>query len=194
LFKTCCTAVAICAASIFLAACSPKLDWRSVQSPQERYTALFPAKPDKLQRQIPFDGQELSQVLEAVKVDDDIYSVSSIKLTSTQVALLPSLMAQLQSNLLDRAKASGGAVEIVNTSYLTVDKQRLSTKDYLITFKSKTGSAQLMRVRWITRAAPNGDMWVYQVSTLHGNESSIDAKTFLSKEEYENFFNEFSPE
>ena len=147
-----------------------------------------------MQRQIPFERQELSQVLEAVKVDDDIYSVSSIKLTSTQVALLPSLMAQLQSNLLDRAKASGGDVEIANTNYLTVDKQRLPTRDYFIKFKSKTGSAQLMRVRWITRGAPNGDMWVYQISALHGSESSIDVKTFLSKEEYENFFNEFSPE
>jgi hypothetical protein len=46
------------AAIFFLAACSPKLDWRVVQSPQERYTALFPGKPEKIQRRIAYQDQE----------------------------------------------------------------------------------------------------------------------------------------
>jgi hypothetical protein len=51
-----------------------------------------------------------------------------------------------------------------------------------------------MRVRWINRVAPNGDNWIYQISVLHTNAGTENAKTYLSKDEYENFFSDFSPE
>jgi len=179
---------------ILLVACSPKLDWRTVQSPQERYTALFPGKPDKLDRRIPYLDQELLQTLEAVKIDDDIYSVSTIQLPANQSALLTKLLAQLQGNLLERAKASGGDVAIEEAFYKTADRHRLPTTDYFLNFKSNGKTQQLMRVRWINRVAPNGDSWIYQISVLHAGNSTDSAKTFLSKEEYENFFSDFSPE
>ena len=53
---------------------------------------------------------------------------------------------------------------------------------------------QTMRVRWITRANADGGVWIYQVSVLHTNADSNNAKILLSKEEYTNFFNEFYPE
>jgi len=184
----------ILAALFLLAACSPKLDWRTVQSPQERYTALFPGKPDKLDRHIPYADQDLLQVLEAVKIDDDIYSVSTIQLPANQSIALNKILAQLQSNLIDRAKATGGEVTIEDTFYKTAVKQRLPTKDYFLDLKSGDKTQQQMRVRWINRVAPNGDNWIYQISVLHANAGAENAKTFLSKEEYENFFSDFSPE
>jgi hypothetical protein len=51
-----------------------------------------------------------------------------------------------------------------------------------------------MRVRWITRAAVDGSVWVYQISVLHTKAIPGDAKTVLSKEAYGNFFDEFYPE
>ena len=161
---------------VLLIACSPKLDWRTVHSPQERYTALFPGKPDKLERRIPYQDQELKQTLEAVKIDDDIYSISSIQVPP------------------NRAKASGGIVLEENASYLASNRQRLPTTDYFITFKSNGKTQQQMKVRWITRQASNGDAWIYQVSVLHANAKTDNAKILLSKEEYANFFNEFFPE
>ena len=188
------SAVFVLATFLLLLGCSPKLDWRTVQSPQERYTALFPGKPEKLERKIPYQGQEFSQTLEAVKIDDDIYSISSIQLLPTQTSLAPSLMEQLQSNLIDRAKASGGTVESLDTTYQVGKRQRVPSKDYFITLKSNGNASQSMRVRWITRVSPDGDMWIYQISTLHANANEGDVKTFLSKEAYENFFSDFSPE
>ena len=169
------------AALFLLVACSPRLDWRTVQSPQERYTALFPAKPDKLERRIPYADQELLQVLEAVKIDDDIYSVSTIQLPANQSDSLSKLISQLQNNLLERSKASGGDVSAEDAFYKTIDRQRLPTKDYFVTLRSNGKSKQLMRVRWINRVAPNGDNWIYQVSVLHTNAGADDSKTFLSK-------------
>uniref|UniRef100_B1XSA3 Lipoprotein n=1 Tax=Polynucleobacter necessarius subsp. necessarius (strain STIR1) TaxID=452638 RepID=B1XSA3_POLNS len=78
LFRGIVKAVTLLAALAFLIGCSSKLDWRTVQSQQERYSALFPGKPDKLERRIPYLGQEFLQTLEAVKIDDGIYSVSTI--------------------------------------------------------------------------------------------------------------------
>lgn len=187
-------AATVLAALFLLAACSPKLDWRTVQSPQERYTALFPGKPDKLERRIPYADQDLLQVLEAVKIEDDIYSIGTIQLPASQSASLSKLISQLQNNLLERAKASGGDVSVQDAFYKTADRQRLPTKDYFLDLKSNGKTQQLMRVRWINRVTPNGDYFVYQISVLHTNASTDNAKTFFSTEEYENFFSDFSPE
>ena len=187
-------AVVLLAAMILLIACSPKLDWRTVQSPQERYTALFPGKPDKLERRIPYQEQELNQTLEAVKIDDDIYSISSIKVPTNQAAATEKIITQLKNNLLERAKVSGGKVAEEVATYQTSNRQRLPTTDYFIIFKLSAKERQQMRVRWITRQASNGDAWIYQISVLHANANTDDAKILLSKEEYANFFNEFYPE
>jgi hypothetical protein len=194
LFRKMSKVATVLATLFFLAACSPKLDWRTVQSPQERYSALFPGKPDKLERHIPYLDQELLQTLEAVKIDDDIYSIGTIQLPANQNASLSKLLSQLQGNLLERAKASGGDVTIEDASYKTADRQRLPTKDYFLDLKANGKTQQLMRVRWINRVAPNGDSWIYQISVLHASSGSDNAKTFLSQEDYENFFSDFSPE
>lgn len=194
MFRGILKAATMLAALFLLIACSPKLDWRTVQAPQERYTALFPAKPDKLERRVPYADQEVLQVLEAVKIDDDIYSISTIQLPVNQSSSLSKLLSQLQNNLLERAKASGGDVTVEDAFYKTADKQRLPTKDYFLNLKSNGKTQQQMRVRWINRVAPNGDSWIYQISVLHTSAGVDNAKTFLSKEEYENFFSEFSPE
>jgi hypothetical protein len=178
----------------FLAACSPKLDWRVVQSPQERYTALFPGKPEKIQRRIAYQDQELLQTLEALKIEDDIYSISATQLPIAQSALLAKLLSQLQDNLLARAKDNGGQVMIEDVLYQTSARQKQASKDYFIQFKSNGKNEQWMRVRWISRVAADGSIWIYQISVLHTKAIPNDAKAFLSKEDYANFFDEFYPE
>ena len=185
---------ALLAAIILLVACSPKLDWRLVQSPQERYTALFPGKPDKLERRIPYEEQELQQTLEAVKIDDDIYSISSIQVPVIQVAATEKIIAQLKNNLVERAKSSGGTVLEESAIYQASNRQKLPTTDYFITFIANGKEQQQMRVRWITRQVMNGNSYIYQVSVLHSKVSTEDAKVLLSQEAYANFFNEFYPE
>ena len=185
---------ALLAAIILLVACSPKLDWRIVQSPQERYTALFPGKPDKLERRIPYEEQELQQTLEAVKIDEDIYSISSIQVPAIQTAATEKIIAQLKNNLVERAKSSGGTVLEESAIYQASNRQKLPTTDYFITFVANGKEQQQMRVRWITRQVMNRNSYIYQVSVLHSKVSTEDAKVLLSQEAYANFFNEFYPE
>jgi hypothetical protein len=192
--KLCKSSCILIAAIVCLAACSPQLDWRVVQSPQERYTALFPGKPEKIQRKITYQDQELLQTLEALKIEDDIYSISVTQIPIGQSSLLSKILELLQGNLLARAKASGGQVIAEDVLYQTAARQKLASKEYLVQFKSNGGAEQWMKVRWITRVAPDGSIWIYQISVLHSKPIPSDARAFLSKEEYANFFTEFYPE
>lgn len=194
MYKSVFKASALALVLVLLSACSPKLNWRTVQSPDQHYVALFPGKPEKIDRQINYQDQEFAQTLEAVKIDADIYSISTTKLSSKQAALAPSITSQLQINLIDRAKASGGSVVNEDGSYQTVNHQRLPIKDYFISFVANGKIQQTMRVRWITRVTDGGTTFVYQISVLHANPEVGDARLLLSKEEYANFFSEFYPE
>jgi hypothetical protein len=177
-----------------LPACSPKLDWRTVQSPQEAYSALFPGKPEKIQRRLPYQSQEIPQTLEAVKIEDDIYSVSTIHLSKEQAVLAPKLLEQLQGNLFNRAGVNLESAISADVFYQTANKQRVTTKDYFLEFKSTGAVEQSMRVRWITRLTSDGRVWIYQISVLHTAPARVGAKQFFSEEAYSNFFDEFRPE
>ncbi|MBU3600901.1 hypothetical protein ICN12_00755 [Polynucleobacter sp. AM-25C3] len=180
--------------AFLLTACSPKLDWRSVQSPQEGYSALFPGKPEKIERRLPYQNQAIPQILEAVKIEDDIYSVSTIYLNKEQSALAPKLLEQLQGNLLNRASVNLESAVSADALYQTANRQRIATKDYFLEFKSAGAVEQSMRVRWITRVTPGNGAWIYQLSVLHTAPARVDAKKFFSEESYSNFFDEFRPE
>ena len=175
-------------------ACSPKLDWRTVQSPQEGYSALFPGKPEKIERRLSYQDQEIPQTLEAVKIDNDIYSVSTIHLSKDQITLVAKLLEQLQGNILNRAGVTTETAISTDTAYQAANRQRVSTKDYFLEFKSAGTPQQSMRVRWITRITPDGNARIYQISVLHTTPASINAKQFFSEEAYSNFFDEFRPD
>ncbi|WP_231968599.1 hypothetical protein [Polynucleobacter necessarius] len=84
MFKGIVKASILLAAFLVITACSPKLNWRIVQSPEQRYVAQFPGKPNEMVRLIPYQDQDVKQALEAVKIDDDIYSISSIRVEANQ--------------------------------------------------------------------------------------------------------------
>lgn len=180
--------------AFLLSACSPKLDWRTVQSPQEGYSVLFPGKPEKIERKLPYQNQEIPQTLEAVKIEDDIYSVSTIHLGKDQVALASKLLEQLQGNLLNRANVNLESAVTADAFYQPANRQRLHTKDYFLEFKSTGAVEQSMRVRWITRITPDNGVWIYQISVLHTAPARVNARQFFSEEAYSNFFDEFHPE
>ena len=184
----------VLAFAVLLSACSPKLDWRTVQAPQEGYSALFPGKPEKIERKLPYQNQEIPQTLEAVKIEDDIYSVSTIQLSKDQVVLAPKLLEQLQGNLLSRANVNLESAVTADAFYQASNRQRFPTKDYFLEFKSTGAVEQSMRVRWITRITPDNGAWIYQISVLHTAPARVAAKQFFSEEAYSNFFDEFHPE
>ena len=193
LFKGGIKAIALIVVTILLMACSPKLDWRTVQSPQEGYTTLFPGKPDKIERKVSYQAQELMQTLEAVKIDEDIYSISSIYLSKQQADLLATLSEQLKDNLFRSAGINQSTVISSDGVYQIANHQRIPTKDYFLEFKLTSTTQQAMRVRWITNPTVNGGIWLYQVSILHTGPVQPDVRAFFLAEDRANFFDEFHP-
>ena len=120
--------------------------------------------------------------------------MSTIHLGKDQVALAPKLLEQLQGNLLSRANVNLESAVTADAFYQAADRQRLSTKDYFLEFKSTGAVEQSMRVRWIIRSTPDNGTSIYQLSVLHTAPARIDAKQFFSEEVYSNFFDEFHPE
>jgi hypothetical protein len=146
-----------------------------------------------MERRLQYQNQEITQVLEAVKIENEIYSVSTIHLSRDQALLAPNLLEQLQGNLLNRANVNLDSAVSVDALYQVSNKQRVATKDYFLEFKSSGAVEQSMRVRWITRFAPDNGVWIYQISVLHTAPGGVDAKKFFSEEAYSNFFDEFHP-
>ncbi|MBT8571190.1 hypothetical protein G6657_05815 [Polynucleobacter paneuropaeus] len=181
------------ALALGVVACSPSLNWRTVQAPEEGYSTLFPAKPDKLERNLPFQDQEIHQVLQAAKIDDDIYSVSSIHLVGKQVEFLPKILKQLQLNVLSRAGVNLQNALTQETFYRNANQQRMVAKNYFleIPVSEKNNSAhQLMRVMWVASAVENDGVWIYQLTVLRTRASNEDAKTILTNETCSPFFEE----
>lgn len=175
-------------------ACSPSLNWRTVQAPEEGYSTLFPAKPDKLERNLPFQDQEIHQVLQAAKIDDDIYSVSSIHLAGKQTEFLPKILEQLQTNVLGRAGVNLQNAMTQESYYRNANQQRMVAKNYFLEIpigEKNNSTHQLMRVMWITSAIENDGVWIYQLAVLRTRASSEEAKTVLSNEAFSPFFEEF---
>lgn len=184
----------ILSVTLLLFACSPRLDWRTVQSSQEGFSALFPGKPEKIERRLPYENQEILQTLEAVKIDNDVYSVSTIRLSKDQAILAPKILEQLQSNLLGRAGVNTETSISADAFYQTTNRQRVATKDYFLEFKTSAAIEQSMRVRWITRMTPDNTSFIYQLSVLHTAPARMNVKQFFSEEAYSNFFDEFHPD
>ena len=175
-------------------ACSPSLNWRTVQAPEEGYSTLFPAKPDKLERNLPFQDQEIHQVLQAAKIDDDIYSVSSIHLVGKQTEFLPKILEQLQTNVLGRAGVNLQNAMTQESYYRNANQQRMVAKNYFLEIpigEKNNSTHQLMRVMWITSAIENDGVWIYQLAVLRNRASNEEAKTVLGNETFSLFFEEF---
>lgn len=175
-------------------ACSPSLNWRTVQAPEEGYSTLFPAKPDKLERNLPFQDQEIHQVLQAAKIDDDIYSVSSIHLVGKQTEFLPKILEQLQTNVLGRAGVNLQNAMTQESYYRNANQQRMVAKNYFLEIpigEKNNSTHQLMRVMWIASAVENDGVWIYQLAVLRTRASGEEAKTVLSDETFSPFFEEF---
>jgi hypothetical protein len=76
-------AVGIIVISAVILGCSPKLDWRAVNTERLGYSALFPEKPKQAERTLPYAGLQLQQTLEVTQIDDAIMSITTIAVPSS---------------------------------------------------------------------------------------------------------------
>lgn len=63
--------------AVFLAACSPKYNWRDYASPDAAYRVMFPAKPASFTREIDLDGMHVPMTMTAAEVGGATFAVGS---------------------------------------------------------------------------------------------------------------------
>lgn len=173
--------------------CSPKLDWRSVNSERLGYTALFPEKPKQAERSLPYAGLELQQTLEVAQIDDAIMSVTTIAVPSSINAQAGALLEQVKNTILQSANAIQTPPIKRPSSYLIAGPNRSKglADDFLFEIQNPSGK-RWMRVRWIMRPDGDGGSRIYQQSLLilaPANSKSFQSE--LTAEKWDPFFDEF---
>ncbi len=186
-------AVGIIVVSAVILGCSPKLDWRTVNTERLGYSALFPEKPKQAQRTLPYAGLELQQTLEVVQIDDVIMSITTIAVPSSINAQVDALLEQVQKAILQSANAVQTPPIKRPSQYLIAGPGRSKglAEDYLFEVQNPSGK-RWMRVRWIMRPDGEGGSRIYQQSLLI--LAPANAKAFqseLTAEKWDPFFDEF---
>lgn len=69
--------IAFCLASFSLLGCTPRHDWRAVQSEEYRWSAMFPAKPVEVSRTVSIGGLDhaVKLTLRSAKIGDTMFAV-----------------------------------------------------------------------------------------------------------------------
>ena len=181
--------------------CSPPFDWRTVRIEQQAYTALFPAKPQHLERQLSYKGGTLKQALEVVKVVDHIYSITTIQVPADIASSADELIKQLQQAIFTQANVDPAGALAVKGFYLASGSPiRFPTTDYFLLMKPVDGVERMMRVRWIIRSIPGLGLYIYQQSLLKptpknsGPLSQTVLQENLSDDNGVPFFTDFHPD
>lgn len=186
-------AVGIIVISAVILGCSPKLDWRTVNTERLGYTALFPEKPKQAERTLPYAGLELKQTLEVVQMNDAIMSITTIAVPSSINAQADALLEQVQKAILQSANAIQTPPLKYPSQYVIAGPSRNKglAEDYLFEIQNPSGK-RWMRVRWIMRPDGEGGSRIYQQSLLI--LAPANAKAFqseLTAEKWDPFFDEF---
>ena len=186
-------AVGIIVISAVILGCSPRLDWRAVNTERLGYSALFPEKPKQAERTLPYAGLELQQTLEVTQIDDAIMSITTIVVPSSINAQAGALLEQVQKTILQSANAVQTQPIKRPSQYLIAGPGRNKglAEDYLFEIQNPSGK-RWMRVRWIMRPDGEGGSRIYQQSLLL--LAPANAKAFqseLTAEKWDPFFDEF---
>jgi len=119
LFSCCCRRTLPAALVIaLLAACSPRYDWRTIQSGEGAYAALYPGKPTSAARDVAIAGHKLPMTMEAARVDDTLFAVGVVKLPADDPALRREALASMQAGLAANLGLHAG--EPVRTRTVTI--------------------------------------------------------------------------
>ncbi len=176
-------------------ACSPKFDWRTIKNDTLSYTALFPGKPQSIERTISYQQQSLKQFLEFVKIDDDVFAIMTTQIPAEMTNQVQSIEQMLQAVLLQQSGQTNQAdfyrIKDVNIRVGSSAEAKQATKDYYLNLPD---SKRVMRIRWVIRPGLDNSINLYQISTIRSSAAkSSTPESLLEQENINIFFDEFRP-
>jgi hypothetical protein len=107
-------------ASVLLAACSPKYNWRDYSSQDAPFRAMFPDKPDTYTREVDLDGLKVKMTMTAAKIDGTMFAVGSAeapdaaKAEAALVAMKTALVRNIGATV--EREAAGAASSVAGST------------------------------------------------------------------------------
>ena len=167
-----------------LTACSPKLDWREVASPEGKFSAVFPGKPQISTRDIPFRGQRIPMTITAAGKGPTLFAVGVAQLPPEAVATpqaLADAVTQFRTALLSN---SGTALFSLDESVPALSAEVKATAHALMAVRAQRHPSTDPKVPGVARLAAYFfvvDGRMYQLAALGDADlADIDLETFFS--------------
>jgi hypothetical protein len=119
-------------ATVALAACSPKYNWRDYTSPDAPYRIMFPGKPATYTRSVDLNGIQVSMTMTATEVEGAMYAVGTAQapdaahaqaaIAAMKIALVRNIgAAEAREKSAAAAVAGGSAAKDASTSDMQAD-------------------------------------------------------------------------
>lgn len=179
-------AIALCAV---LPGCSPQYDWRTIQSGEGRYAALYPAKPSQAARDVAIAGRRLPMTMEAARIDDTLFAVGVVTLPEDDPALRKDALDAMQKGLL--ANLGGALAEPAQTREVTVMSAAQPPVAMPATeIQAAAVSPQDQTRRRLTARLVASGRKVYQAVVLESGQAALDRR---QAEQVEQFLSGFHP-
>ncbi|WP_370637399.1 hypothetical protein [Cupriavidus sp. AU9028] len=175
--------------ALALLACSPRYDWRTVQSNEGAYAALYPAKPSSAARQVTIAGRRLPMTMDAARVDDTLFAVGVVTLPADDARLRQEAIEAMQAGL--AANVGAAAAEPVHTREVTVMSAGNPALPLPATEVRATGvSGEDRTPRRMTAWLVGRGTRVYQAVVLESGDTARDDRL---REQIEQFLAGFHP-
>ena len=132
--------------------------------------------------------------MEASKAGDALYAIGSIQLTADQKVDVNGLIEYLQQGMLANLKSDSGAspkAEIVTIKTAGQPSYELPAQTWEILGSGPDGQQRFLKLLFVSRKLPDGQVLIYQVSVLQQLLGGADKKTNL--EERDMFISSFKP-
>jgi hypothetical protein len=175
---------------ILIVACSPQFDWRTIKNDAQGYSAMFPSKPQLIERSINYQQTSLKQTLEFAKVNEDVFAVMTTQIPATIATQVTMVEKMLQNTLLRQANTTQfNLVKDVTSRIGSAAQTKQVAQDFYLDLAQ---NKKVMRVRWLIRPAANDSVNLYQISVIRTGQSS-QLEPLLNQENISIFFDEFRP-
>ncbi|MFS8973664.1 hypothetical protein [Cupriavidus necator] len=175
--------------ALALCACSPRYDWRTIQSGEGGYAALYPGKPTSAARDVTIAGRKLPMTMEAARVDDTLFAVGVVTLPADDPELRREALAAMQAGLLANLGTPSG--EPARTRPVTImTAERPGRPLDGVEVQASGVSPQDQSPRRLTARLVAVGVRAYQAVVLESGEAARDAR---QAEQVEQFLEGFHP-
>ncbi len=172
-----------------LVACSPKFDWRTIQSTDNGYAALYPGKPSSASRPVDIGGKRMPMTMDAARVDDTLFAVGMVELgvddPAVRRAALESMQAGLFANLSSQGAAAPQVRELTVQSAATPPVTLPAVEIRISGVSAQDGTPRRLTARLMAHGAR-----AYQVVVLEAGKTQQDP---AFQEQIDQFLDGFHP-